>query len=260
MKREINPSFAEALADAGRKTTPEELAKKGVRKLRTYRLSEISFLIERALNKTLVERTLSPLQAEEMAELSGAAEREFKKQLESLEDLRASRGELKQHRDSVERELADLRLLLKKRAGKSAEAESTRHLLLEIRGALRPLSDQATAPDWLLKDVISDLHGLIELRSTELIQEERAGFDKEIEKLERRISKLVGSVESMEKALDQLARTKDLETGIASIYRTVQGLSSDEQGVDQKRLMMAAMFAANVELRDKLEQREGRGA
>lgn len=257
MKRDVNPTFSSALAGAGRRTTPEELAKNGVRKLRTYKLSEISLLIEKALNKTLVQRTLSPMGAEEMAEISAAAETELKSQLESLEELRASRGALARHRDSVSRELEDLRDLVTERRAKKAAPDGLRHLLLEIRGAIRPLTDQAAVPDWITKDVVADLHALIESRSTETLTEERAGFDAEIAKLERRIAKLVGSIESMERALEKLARTKDLESGIASIYRTVQGLSNDEQDVDQKRLMMAAMFAANLELRDKLNLAAG---
>ncbi len=257
MKREVNPSFYAALADAGRKTTPQELAKKGVRKLRTYRLSEISFLIERALNKTLVERTLSPLAAEEMAELSEAAEREFKKQLGSLEELRASRGALEMHRDSVQRELKALRSLVDRKRGASTTASDLRHLLIEIHGAIKPLSEQTKSPAWLVKDVVTDLHALFEARIAASLEMERTGFEGEIENLERRIKKLVASIEQMEQALDRLARTKDLETGIASIYRTVQGLSSDESELDQKRLMMAALFAANVELRERIDVASG---
>ena len=253
MKRDLNPSFYSALAGAGKKTTPEELAEKGVRQLRTYRLSEISMLIEKALNRTLVSRTLSPMAAEEMAELSGVVEAEFKQQLESLEELRATRGALAHHRDSVSQELAGLRALVERRRNKAAEPDGLRDLVLRIRGALKPLTERAGVPDWLTKDVIADLHTLITARSLEAIEAERVGFGEEIDRLERRIAKLVGSIRAMERAIEQFAKTKDLETGIASIYRTVQGLSSEEQDVEQKRLMMAALFSANMELRHKLD-------
>ena len=214
-------------------------------------------LIERALNKTMVERTLSPVAPEEMAELSSAAEREFTKQLKTLEELRASRGALNVHRASVEKELAVLRELVKKRHSATQGPEGLRHLLLEIRGAITPLVERGSTPEWVVKDVVADLHGMIEARSSEVLERERVTFDTEIANLERRIAKLVASIESMERALDQLAKTKDLETGIASIYRTVQGLSGGEQDGDQKRLMMAAMFAANIELRQQIDLASG---
>lgn len=252
MKRELNPTFTSALAGAGRKTTPEELSKKGVKKLRTYRLSEISFLIERALNKTLAARTLSPVDAEEMAELSARAEREFQSQLESLDELRASRGDLERHRDSVKRELKELRAKVGERR-KALGGDSMRHLLLELRGALKPLVDQANAPDWMTKDVVTELFTIVEARATASLEEQRQSFEDEIENLERRIAKLVKSLANMEKALEKLAKTKDLETGIASIYRTVQGLGGDENDLDKKRVMMAAVFAANIELQKKID-------
>ena len=253
MKRELNPTFTSALAGAGRKTTPEELSKKGVKKLRTYRLSEISFLIERALNKTLAARTLSPVDAEEMAELSGRAEKEFKRQLESLDELRASRGDLERHRDSVKRELADLRAKVQERRSGLSGKDSVRHLAIELRGALRPLVDKARAPEWMTKDVVTELLAIVESRASAGVEEQRKAFEDEIQTLERRIAKLVKSLSNMEQALEKLAKTKDLETGIASIYRTVQGLGGDESDLDQKRVMMAAVFAANVELQKKID-------
>lgn len=256
-KREVNPAFYEALADAGKRTTPEELKAKGVKKLRTYRLSEISFLIEKALNRTLVERTLGSIQPEEMADLANAAESEFRTQVESLEELRESRGKLREQRDSMQVELARLRDRVAQREARSKELDSDdlRHMLLEMRGALRPLLDTARAPDWLVKDVLSDLMQLVKKQRDEALGDERDDLKREISQLERRVTKLVASLEETERVLARVAATKDLETGIASIYRTVQGLSSGEENLDQKRRMMAAVFAANLELQRALELR-----
>lgn len=257
-KREVNPAFFEALADAGQRTTPEELKAKGVKKLRTYRLSEISFLIERALNKTLVERTLGSIQPDEMVDLAAAAETEFRTQVESLEELTESRGELRKQRDGMQRELSRLRerVVGRGRSTKELDNEGLRHLLLELRGALRPLSEAARAPDWLVKDVVGDLFRLVKKHQNQVLGAERDEFQSEIEQLERRIGKLVAGLEETERVLARVAATKDLETGIASIYRTVQGLSSGEENMDQKSRMMAAVFAANLELQRSLNLRQ----
>ena len=253
MKPEVNPTFYAALAGAGRKTTPAELAKRGVRRLRTYKMSEVSFLIERALNKTLAERMLQPLPAEEMAELSGAVEKEFKQQLGNVEELRASRGELETQRDSAKRELTKFREEVKKRRAPDSEPGGKRHLLHEISVLMKPLADQASGPDWLAKGVTSDLHGLVEKRVANALDKDRKRVEAQIGKLERRIAKLMGTTETMERALGSIAGTKEPENGLASIYRTTQGLSHAENDAEQKRAMMSDIFNANLKLRDKLK-------
>ena len=47
---------------------------------------------------------------------------------------------------------------------------------------------------------------------------------------------------------------KGLDDGIASIYRDVQGLSSDEANAEAKKEMMAQIFQANVLLRRALQK------
>jgi hypothetical protein len=253
MKPEVHPSFYKALAGAGRKTTPEELAKQGVRRLRTYKMSEVSFLIERALNKTLAQRMLKPLPAEEMSELADAVEQEFKKQLGGVNELRASRGELNHQRDSAKRELSRFREEVKQRIVAAPKPGSSRVLLNDLSEAFKPIAAQFTGPDWVIKGVITDLQALIEARVATALETEREAVDAQIGKLERRIAKLVGTTETMERALGSLAEAREPDIGIASIYRTTQGLSKNEANKEAKRAMMSDIFKANLELRAKLQ-------
>ena len=253
MKRELNPTFTAALAGAGRKTTPAELAKRGVSRLRTYKLSEISLLIERALNKTLAARTLSPLPAEEMAQLSLSVEREFKQQLGQVDKLRASQKAQKPEQSSAKRELAAFREKVKARRTVAAAPGGQRQLLHDISSVLKPLADQSSGPEWLTKGVATDLQKLIEARAAQAVEAERKHYLAEIGNLERRIAKLVGSTETMEQALGRLAKTKAPDIGIASIFRTTQGLSLDAGDKEQKSAMMKDIFKANMVLRNKIE-------
>jgi hypothetical protein len=73
-----------------------------------------------------------------------------------------------------------------------------------------------------------------------------------IDQLERRVTKLMESLEKTEAELLQVARMKGLESGVASIYRTVQGLDSGESDFERKQEMLTLLFEANVELRKKI--------
>ena len=42
---------------------------------------------------------------------------------------------------------------------------------------------------------------------------------------------------------------KNIDLGVASIYRTVQGLSADDDNAEQKKEMLKNIFDANVALR-----------
>lgn len=71
---------------------------------------------------------------------------------------------------------------------------------------------------------------------------------KQIETLERRIEKLKGLLDQAEHELHVTARQKGVEQGVASIYRSVQGLSRDENDYVKKREVLTLIFEANVGL------------
>ena len=73
-----------------------------------------------------------------------------------------------------------------------------------------------------------------------------------IDQLERRVAKLTHLLGITEDELRRVARMKNIDLGIASIYRTVQGLSEDAAHKEKKRLMMREIFEANLELKKSL--------
>ena len=48
---------------------------------------------------------------------------------------------------------------------------------------------------------------------------------------------------------------KNIDPGLSSIYRTVQGLDSGAANADVKKEMMKQIFEANVEMRDSFQRR-----
>jgi diguanylate cyclase (GGDEF)-like protein len=77
------------------------------------------------------------------------------------------------------------------------------------------------------------------------LEEARARIDV----LERRIAKLVHVLGVTEEELQRVAALKGIDLGIASIYRSVQGISSDATFRDQKLRMMRNIFEANLDLK-----------
>ena len=78
----------------------------------------------------------------------------------------------------------------------------------------------------------------------------------QIEQLERRVNKLTNSLGRTESELKRVASMKDVDMGVASLYRTVQGLSADDDQVEAKHAMLKNIFEANVALRAEMAARK----
>ncbi len=76
-----------------------------------------------------------------------------------------------------------------------------------------------------------------------------------IDLLERRIAKLMLLLERTESDLRAMASAKNVDVGVASLYRGVQGLSSEEDAQAFKRTLMEEIFQANLELKSAIARR-----
>jgi len=77
--------------------------------------------------------------------------------------------------------------------------------------------------------------------------------NEKIDMLERRIRKLMQELDRSESELKRVAAMKSLDNGIASIYRTVQGLGDDDDA-ESKKEMLKNIFDANLALRQEAEE------
>lgn len=77
--------------------------------------------------------------------------------------------------------------------------------------------------------------------------------DDRVDRLERRLAKLVRSLEDAEGRLAEVSRAR-VEPGLPSVYRSVQGLDPDAPQHDLKVALMRDIFEANVRLRDQLRR------
>lgn len=245
MRPIVNEGLVERVREIGRATTPEELSQRGVTRLRSVGMKEVSKLIEMAVNRTLMERTIGASE-HEIGELTERAQGTLMELIASHQELARSRSELERTRVELTRELAQL----KDRRPVAGEPGSYEHderafadaLKAELEPLLGPLGPAAVSE-------VSDraFRALVAAR-----REATAVRDRRIDLLERRITKLNQSLEATERALAQLAQHKNVDLGIASLYRVVQGLSPLEPDLDAKRQMMARLFEANLALQGKV--------
>ncbi len=71
---------------------------------------------------------------------------------------------------------------------------------------------------------------------------------REMELLERRIAKLSEALEGARERLEEVERSGASDAGTSSAFRSVQGLSRQEENYELKRELMGMIFKANLEL------------
>jgi hypothetical protein len=67
-----------------------------------------------------------------------------------------------------------------------------------------------------------------------------------VDQLERRVAKLTSLLGVTEEQLQRVLAMKTIDEGVASIYRTVQGLAPDSAQAEQKKAMMGVIFKENL--------------
>jgi hypothetical protein len=260
VSHELNPDVVRTIREMGRPTTPDELRQRGVRRLRSVGVNEVSLLIERAVNRTLLRRTIGAFTEEDLLALKSEAQSDFAQQLAGLRAMADSRHLVEEHREKVQHDLDVLRRELAVRHGaveqeSGARRQSSQNRMRALETELRErlaLHGSFPAQSPALEQLVSDVARLCARFTGEELAEQRRESAAEIELLRRRIAKLMESLETTEKVLAALAKLKDVEFGIASIYRTVQGLSPEESDRNRKLDLLQSIFRSNVDLRDQL--------
>lgn len=166
---------------------------------------------------------------------------------EAEAEIEGLREELAQRKRSFEEE----RTLLSDEASdvgglQQAEIE---HRLQEIFARFPRTDDVAALEkavlDFAARELYAERHASIE----RALEEHR----RETDRLERRIGKLTQLLGMTEEELKRVMAMKQIDSGIASIYRTVQGLTGDEGQAEQKRAMMADIFKQNLAFQQRRE-------
>ncbi|HEB52217.1 MAG TPA: hypothetical protein ENI87_03065 [bacterium] len=261
--------FKETLKDALRqmafRTSIDKLKKKGVHKVNVLGLDRIIALVEAAVHKSLQSR-LAGIERDAVAESTKA---EFVRLLRSNEDLQRQKSEVERARERAEQEIDRMRRELneKQQALKLKLEQNAVELANRYDGENAEIARKVSAVVQSLASDDDGSAGTVEERLMALIMDvisgerekaeaaQRALHDREVVNLQRRIRKLNDTLSTTEQRLQQVSAQKDVDTGISSIYREVQGLDESDAQAGKKKELMATIFQANLKL-----QKRSRGA
>ena len=128
----------------------------------------------------------------------------------------------------------------------------TRSVGDRIRELFRALPDRSEELAKLEEDVVLFAQESVRLAREHAVAEKVGEHAVQVDVLERRVTKLKELLDTTEDELLRVAALKGVDSGIASVYRSVQGLSEDEEDFDRKKEVLTILFEANVELRKKI--------
>jgi hypothetical protein len=249
----LNEALVDALRELGDSATPEELRAQGVRRVRRVRREMLSLLIEKAVNRTLMERTLGVGQ-EELVELVRRAQDEFNHMLGQQDEIDRAREQIGARRIALRDELARIRTEFaargedRARRRRAIEREEDELLAAGLRAAFARLERLPPEVRRLEREVLSRAMESLEVARASALLAGRQESTEVIGELERRVAKLVQSLEASEQALARVGPLLKLESGLESIYRTVQGLQGADPSIEAKKELMRAIFEKNLEL------------
>jgi hypothetical protein len=218
---------------------------------------------EGELIDTLIGELAQSLRREGKA-IRGLTRRQF------LEELERSNHELLQLRAQAQAELSDLQaeLVLHRQmldgahAAMVARADAEAHVLdAKVLDGLALLFDLAEAGEISLSELRGRVDELVLSNSRDgrgrMLDAWAVERDRQVELLRRRINKLNRSLLASEEALQRLATQAEEDPGIASIYRTVQGLEATATNLARKRQMLAEIYRENLKLREGMVSPRG---
>ncbi len=197
--------------------------------------------------RAAVERELMKGLRAESRKVRGMTKKEFLAQLEGSRDsiVRQSR--------SAAAELESIQAELERRRQAARDRKDAAELERDLKAELADLFAREGGDVARLEELVIAASTKALAKAASQLADERA-HDERIEMLERRIAKLNKSLESAEKLIQKLYKVKEIDPGIASLYRGVQGLELNEEDFELKKEMLKGIFEANVTLRKDLRR------
>lgn len=191
-------------------------------------------------------RDFMQLVGQNVRNVRGVSKREF------MAEFERSHADVLKQREEARRELARLQLrveLLRRLKAGQGSADEAGSPLDE---ALQLLFRRARSGELDMDDLKRE----VELMALEFAhfdkKRSQSEYDRQLDVFERRIAKLNSSLKVSEETIEALARHKAGDPGIASIYRTVQGLSADDTLHAVKHELLVKLFEANLALREQM--------
>ena len=257
---EDSKALRRAVLEKTQKTTLRDLEKKGLKNVAVLGMRTIEKIVNEAVENAIAKRGLS---ATQKRTLEQDAKREF---LELMDEHRRALAEksdeerrgldLQKQVDKLRSELARQEAVLTEQresatiaisASSLAELEATcKRVLQEFMTAERRALAAHANPK--AEEGLGALEKKLGEAFDRLVGRLKSDYE---DLLERRIEKLNKALADTENALRHMAQLKSLDPGIASLYRTIQGLSLDEAYFERKKELLAVVFLENLQIQGK---------
>lgn len=249
----IKRTLKEAVRKLAYTTSVDQLKKRGIKRVNVVGLDRIAQLVEEAVHRSLRNRLL----VADREALAGETKEEFLRLLRSNEELKERQVRAEEEASSLRLELTQLRQELASRLSEAAAAhrpgyvDQDEKIRLLVHTALADVCERMPEGQRLEERVLEVVMSVVETERRDAEATTEAVRDRNVSLLQRRIAKLTQSLEETEARLAQVATAKHVDSGIASVYREVQGLGADEAYYEKKKELMAGIFAANLKLQKK---------
>lgn len=262
MKR-LSEQLKSAVRDMAYRTSVEQLKKRGVTQVNMVSMDRIVALIDEAVHRAVRHHLIGS----EREQVIDATKEEFLRLMRNNEELESEASELRKLQtraqdevDMLRRELTTAKQNLDQKLAAAAVPAQ-----VQIEGENAEMAKRFCEMFARVADVVPGNFEQVRDGALAMVLEfvgkerkanlaaKQAASDREVDLLQRRINKLTTSLEETEKRMQQLAALKNIDPGISSIYREVQGLDAGANDFKKKSTLMADIFKANLALQKKTQ-------
>jgi hypothetical protein len=241
------------------------LKRQGVQAVTVLDWKRIESLIGRAIDQVFAARgdRLAPAA---LANVNREVREAFMRLLHERDALEDSAAQLERQKRELQDNLARLRDELRRSSGELADELKAHQdasavgadgaaLAARFEAEVRDLLAALGTPD------AGSAAARVRERAADLLREGHAAALREVQQargeridnLERRVAKLRSALTDSESLVERLRTTKVGDPGLASVYRTVQGLDKNTIGAAERQGLLDELFKLNVELRDMIQ-------
>ncbi len=259
-------SLREAIESQSQQVNLSRLAQKK-KVARVVSLSTLERIMTEAVENVLLQGPADPLLDRES--LRKQTQDEFQRLLQMHQQAVQEKNEADEAREALEKQVSALKTELQLQVKKFEEekARISPHVSLSqdslvemedrVRALFRELVDEKTVANAgghaavlesqfrsIFDSILSHERGLA-------LAQHKEAHDQELARLGLRIKKLNTALKTSEDALTRLVEQKEIDPGVASIYRSVQGIAPDAVNVERKQELLRVVFVNNLRLRGR---------
>lgn len=258
---DLRSSLRDALRKVCHNTSLDQLRRKGVRQVNVLGLDRIVSLVEQSVYHSLRNQMVG-LDRKEVAD---ATKSEFLRLLQTNQRLTEDRDKLQQVTARAEeevlhlrRELAEQRSALRRKLEDAARSreEDTQEDDSAITSRVEELCQSVLAgaervPAVLQEKVLELVLDVVKVERQVAIDAKEQLHSREVDLLRRRIAKVNEALGETERRLSDAVKARSEDSGVASIYRKVQGVNPSDDMFQRKKELVHEIFRANLTLQKR---------